>query len=217
LQPKDKQRLSGRQSLLLCRIMIIKVLVLVAACIASGEALNCLSCEENCVATPGRKYDSIACDQGVKFCHLLISNGKPTSMGCDTNGLKSYPADYAAVEGDDHKRCSEGQGTDARPASGQINCLCDTDDCNANQYAAPGAAPKVSGSILFAGVLGLVMARIWKEIAYPKTLLWLLTLIEYKNAFTNIFYCYLITTLYFAGDIEFALSIFGCTSLQNRY
>ena len=25
--------------------MIIKVLVLVAACIASGEALNCLSCE----------------------------------------------------------------------------------------------------------------------------------------------------------------------------
>merc|ERR1711894_546182 len=96
---------------------IIKVLVLVAACIASGEALNCLSCEENCVATPGRKYDSIARDQGVKFCHLLISNGKPTSMGCDTNGLKSYPADYAAVEGDDHKRCSEGQGTDARPAS----------------------------------------------------------------------------------------------------
>ena len=70
------------------------------------------------------------------------------------------------MEGDDHKRCSvciyiyiihtyvrqsnlqiliwqEGQGTDARPASGQINCLCDTDDCNANQYAAPGAAPKV--------------------------------------------------------------------------
>ena len=37
----------------------------------------------------------------------------------------------------------EGQGTDARPASGQISCLCDTDLCNANQYAAAGGAPKV--------------------------------------------------------------------------
>ena len=83
-------------------------------------------------------------------------------------GLKAYPADYVAVEGDAHKRCyvriliytytyvgksnlqiliwQEGKGTDNRPASGQMECLCDTDDCNANQYAAPGAAgaaPKV--------------------------------------------------------------------------
>ena len=75
-------------------------------------------------------------------------------------GLKSYPEGYVAV--DSHKSClvriyvhmyvgvcqpnliwQEGQGTDNRPSSGQINCLCDTDDCNANQYAAPGAAPKV--------------------------------------------------------------------------
>merc|ERR1712244_42293 len=92
--------------LLLLRVMIFKVLVLVAACVASTQALNCLSCTGNCMATPGGTYDSVACDQGVKYCTLLMSGGKPTSLGCAATSVTSWPADYTDVK-DANKRCTE--------------------------------------------------------------------------------------------------------------
>merc|ERR1739838_797699 len=96
LPPQPKQRnelLAANCCFSFIRDMILKVLVLVAACVASSQALNCLSCSGNCIATPGGTYESIACDQGVKFCTLLIKDDKPTSMGCDTDSLTSQPID----------------------------------------------------------------------------------------------------------------------------
>merc|ERR1712029_79079 len=151
-------QVTGRHLLLLFRVMILKLLVLVAACVASSQALNCLSCTGNCVATPGGTYDSVACNQGVKYCTLLMSGGKPTSMGCAATSVTSWPADYTDVK-DANKRCTEvssGTEVSGRPSSGQIKCLCDTNDCNANHMPTTGGAQQVSGSILFAGVLGLV-------------------------------------------------------------
>merc|ERR1711862_888518 len=157
-------RVTGRQLLLLFRVMILKVLVLVAVCVASSQALNCLSCSGNCMATPGGTYDSVACDQRVKYCTLEMSGGKPTLMGCAAKTVTSYPADYTN-EVDANKRCTEtttGTADAGRPSSG-LKCLCDTNDCNGNHMADPstgGAQQQVSGSIILAGALGLVMARI---------------------------------------------------------
>merc|ERR1712154_60318 len=139
--------------------MFLRVCLLLAALVAASEALRCYTCTGNCIATPGGKYNSEECDAGVNFCSLLISEGKPSEMGCDNSLRTSFPAEYTQKI-DSHKRCHEGQGTtNGRPGSGQLYCLCNTDNCNDNQHAAAGAQ-QVSGSLIFAGVIGLLMARI---------------------------------------------------------
>merc|ERR1711879_1135765 len=141
--------------------MFLRVCLLLAALVAASEALKCYTCTGNCIPRPGCKYPSEQCDPGVKFCSLLMKEGKPSEMGCDNSDpvLTSFPAEYTQKI-DSHKKCYEGQGTtNGRPGSGQLYCLCDTDNCNDNQHAAAGAQ-QVSGSLIFAGVIGLLMARI---------------------------------------------------------